>query len=143
MLYNDVLLGIYDSTVVGGESEYYKKLKQKHAKSAKENGEYGYLFDVQEKLYAVLEDKFCLGVQLRESDQKGDKKALGAYLPLLKSLPNQVEALYQAVKKLWEKENKPFGLEVELLDALGGGKEFVKKPVHSSVWKSIISVSGI
>ena len=33
--------------------------------------------------------------------------------------------------------------ELKELDALGGGKEFVKKPVHSSVWKSIISVSGI
>ena len=56
MLYGDVFLGIYDSTVCGDEDEYYRILKKKHACSAKRNGEFGYLFDVQAIMRKVKPD---------------------------------------------------------------------------------------
>ena len=119
MLYSDLLLGLYDSTVRGDEGEYYRALKERHAVNKNRNGEFGYLFSVQETLCAVLEDKFCLGVQLRESYQKKDTGALFECLKKMKALPQKVDAFYEAVKTTWEKENKPFGFEI-LQYRLGG-----------------------
>lgn len=113
MLYNDVFQGIYDSTVKGDESEYYKKLKEKHAHNVSRNGEYGYLFNVQEKLCAVLEDKFCVGVKLRKAYQNKDREELIRSLAILQGLPKKVKDFYLAVKVMWSKENKPFGFEVQ------------------------------
>ena len=178
MLYNDVFLGIYDSTVQGGEANYYRILAQKYAAMTKRNGEWNYLFSLQEKLCLILADKFCLGVKLRKAYQNGDFESLRKCLAVLKALPDKVQAFYKAVKEMWNKENKSFGfevqqhrlgglalrlnecaerlaayldgkidkieeLEIELLDAAGGGKLHARQPMHTPGWSQLISPSKI
>ena len=113
-LYNDCFLGLLDAVVKKNCGKTYAE----HAKALKAiektAGEYAYLFTTQRTLCEALEIKAELGVKTREIYKNGDRKAMATlvnkqYKPLLK----RVDAFYQAFTAQWEKENKPFGFEVQ------------------------------
>jgi hypothetical protein len=67
-----------------------------------------------EKFAEVLELKWDLGVKTRRLYKEGNKKGLKnliktAYKPLIK----RIEKWWDSFKYMWNKENKPFGLEIQ------------------------------
>ncbi len=114
MLYSDPLAGHYDFTVKRGGNRFYAELAQRLAKLAKSSRKYGYLFDTQAKLCAILADKYELGVKTREAYKAGDKEEL---LRLANEEYSRAEKnvtiFYRAFEKQWMAENKPQGFEIQ------------------------------
>jgi hypothetical protein len=135
LLYNDVLLGTFDSVVFEGISEFYKDaaacLKRHSA-----NKKYGYLFDTQSKLCTVLQHKADLGKRLKDAYDKKDKLQLTKIekeeIPLI---IEELDYFYHAFETQWEKENKPFGFEVQCIRIGGLEKRllYVKRKIKAYV----------
>jgi hypothetical protein len=133
LLYNDVFLSVFDSVVFDGISEYYKKAALRLG-SLSSNRKYGYLFDTQAKLCSVLQRKADLGIRIKQAYDSGDKAALTRIeeeeIPLIL---NGLEAFFDTFEAQWEKENKPFGFEVQCI-RLGGLQkrlEYVKRQLKA------------
>lgn len=114
MLYNDCIGGLFDSRVKEGDANVYEKHIKDLKAAEKIAGRYEYLFTTQRTLAEALQLKYELGVKTRNAYKTGDPKAIKAllgsnYYPLIKKL----EAFYEAFKEQWEKENKPYGFEVQ------------------------------
>ncbi len=112
--FNDPLYGLYDPLLIEGEGEKFKEIAIRIAKAKTAAGKYAYLFDNMEKFAQVLELKWDLGVKTRRLYKNGDKKGLKnliktAYKPLLK----RIEKFWDSFKYMWNKENKPYGLEIQ------------------------------
>ena len=112
MFYNDLLLGICDTLVVGGECEKLATLTAKYKAAAKRSKKYSYIFESMASFASVLSVKYELGVRLRRAYKEKDDVALAECLADMKKLPPRIKAFYKAFGKLWETENKPFGFEV-------------------------------
>lgn len=113
MLYSDCFCGFLDKTVKRGEGSTYLKYAAQLDAVARLGGRYGYLFDTAAKLCRVLADKYELGVKTRAAYKNGDTEELlrlaeGEYTRLEESIAQFTEAFeYQ-----WNRENKPYGIEV-------------------------------
>ena len=112
--FNDPLCGLYDPLIIEGEGEKFQQIAKRIAKAKTAAGKFAYLFDNMEKFAEVLELKWDLGVKTRRLYKEGNKKGLKnliktAYKPLIK----RVEKWWDSFKYMWNKENKPFGLEIQ------------------------------
>ena len=121
MLYNDCFSGWLDCTVPEGFEPKYAQVGEKLAALAN-HPEFGYLFDAEAKLCAILQKKFTLGVRTRKLYRSGDIAGLKALIEDYEQVIALLEPFYQAHKARWFKDNKPFGFEIQ--DArLGGLKQ--------------------
>ena len=118
MLYIDPFLGILDVSVNLDAEKYYASYAEE-LKKLTTNDKFGYLFNTQQKLCAVLADKYALGVKTRTAYKAGDKETLKKLVPVYEGLEQKILDFYSAFKAQWFKENKPFGFEVQ--DARIGG----------------------
>ncbi len=118
-LYQDVLLGRFDSYVSEKDKEKYQTAYTKLSELAKRKRHYAYLFDLVAKLSKVLYLKADIGVKLRNAYKNGDKKALLAHARTLRKTAKAVQEFYEIVVTLWEKERKMVGFELQ--DARLGG----------------------
>ena len=121
MLYNDPLVGIYDSAVNNSAAADYKA----HAKTLYDyakNSKYAYIFESEAALCELLSVKYDLGMRAREAYAAKDKDTLGAIVKDFERASELLEVFYQKFKALWMKENKPFGFEVQDI-RLGGLKQ--------------------
>lgn len=132
LFYNDVLLSAFDSIVFEGIAEFYEKVAFELDKNTA-NTNFGYIFDTQSKLCRFLQHKADFGIRLKQVYDNQDKVTLlrmeQEELPLM---IEELEQFYDAVQVQWEKENKPFGFEVQCI-RLGGLKqrlEYTKKVLH-------------
>lgn len=123
LLYQDVLMGMYDRHVDGGTYPgHYVKCNIELGEIAENGGEYGYLFEMLSSLAKVLSIKCDLGIRLKEAYDAKDRKELSK---IEKQCTELISALTDFQKKQhsqWIKENKIFGLEVQDI-RLGGLKE--------------------
>ncbi len=119
LLYNDVLRGVLDSTLCGGENEKYSKIAHRLAVGEK-NEDWGYLFTYMRALADVLSIKAELGLTVRNiyaaENRKAMKVVVKKTLPLLSK---RLDALYEAARNAWMTEKKPHGFDVQDL-RLGG-----------------------
>jgi hypothetical protein len=111
LLYQDVLMGIYDSTVNDNYPTYFSQTARKLEINAK-NNEFSYLFDCSASLCRVLEIKCVLGKKTRKAYEMGDKKELKSLLKEYGKLVERIEDFYQKFRLLWNIENKSIGFEV-------------------------------
>lgn len=121
LLWQDVLLGLFDRPVQTHELTKHYAYWEKELKVYKENsGQWSYLFAVFEKLSSVLRLKCDMGIRIKESyDRKniGELKRITEQdLPLL---IHYVGELRSAHRTQWFQTNKAFGWEV--LDIRYGG----------------------
>lgn len=112
MLYNDILLGILDSTVREGDAAAYANCAKK-LKSLESNSSYGYLFKTLRTLCDLLAVKFDIGTRTRTAYAKRDTSALNAVIADCERLTELIDEFYTAFKKQWDTENKPNGFEVQ------------------------------
>lgn len=115
LLYNDPLLGMFDSLVVSGEyNRYYREYAAKIREAGKRNPDYGYVFRAMAALCSVLELKCDLGVRLKTCYDGGDRAGLERLrTEVVPELQRRLAAFYESVREQWEQENKIFGFEVQ------------------------------
>ncbi len=112
MLYNDCFLGVFDSTVAGGESEYYKKASEYLDGAAARSNKYAYIFKCEKLLCDCLEYKYELGIRTRTVYWNNDKEQISALITEYGILVGRLERFLSAFRKMWLMENKPYGIEV-------------------------------
>lgn len=117
--YNDPFLGLFDFSVIEGESVFFKDVAVKLNKVKSVAGKYAYLFETMERFAKVLELKYDLGYKTRKAYKEGDKKALKNLIKDYKQTAIRVKKFYDAFAYQWAKQNKGFGFEVQ--DARIGG----------------------
>ena len=111
LLYNDVLVGVYDSTIKIGGGEIYSQHSNK-LKELETDREYGYIFKTARKLCDCLYLKADLGRRTRVAYQQKDIFGLKeliekCYTPLI----GELKKLYQLFTAYWEKLYKPYSFE--------------------------------
>ena len=112
VLYNDLFNGFLDTTLPEGGAEDYRK-NAEMLKKVKNGSKYEYIFDVQVALCEALSIKYGLGIKLRKAYQSGNRDRLARDIQEIKMLEAKIETLYYNLKKLWFKENKPQGFDVQ------------------------------
>ena len=124
MFYNDCFNGIFDCSVDIDFVPKYKECAEKLARN-KDNTEYGYLFDFYAKLCSFLQIKYTIGKRTRNAYKKNDKKSLKIILNDYNELLRLLNEFYEAFKKVWFTENKPFGFDVQDI-RIGGLKQRIE-----------------
>ncbi|UOQ86705.1 beta-N-acetylhexosaminidase [Gracilibacillus salinarum] len=121
LLWQDVLLGLFDKHIEGlAIAEHYQQLEQTFKQVRDSQAELDFIFDVPEKLSAVLARKSTIGLQLKAAYDAGDADKLKAIANVeLPEIIERVRRLRAAHKAQWFHMNKPFGWEV--IDIRYGG----------------------
>lgn len=126
LLYQDVLLGIYDCHIERDSYvNHYEKCAKELCEIAEKGGEYAPVFETLSLLARVLSKKVALGIDAKTAyDQKDRLKLFAVSEDCLETIA-LLEDFHNALRKQWNLENKIFGFEV--LDLrLGGLKERLK-----------------
>lgn len=121
LLWQDVLLGLFDKHIEGLDlKSHYEQLEDKIKRKRNSDNELDYIFDVPEKLSAVLALKAGIGVKLKQAYDNKDIERLKNITDVeLPEIAKRVEDLRYAHRTQWFKMNKPFGWEV--IDIRYGG----------------------
>lgn len=136
-LYNDLFSGQFDCYAT---PEYTKTFKQceKLFKGFRK-GKYGYIFDTAYRLSGVLAIKCELGKRLRLAYQSKNYDALKKIVGEIDELIFKLGKFLQTVRKQWNTENKPNGLEVQeyriggLTERLKGCKRVINQYILSEI----------
>ena len=125
LLYQDCFQGLYDLDYKARGNVPYRQYATRLRAAESRAGEYAYIFSGMVKLCETLEIKSDLGSRTRKAYLDQDRAALTALVNDYDELLRRLSAFFDAVQKLWYKENKPFGWEVQDL-RLGGLERRVK-----------------
>ena len=112
LLYNDTLLGMFDSFVDVGMGEAYKAHAEKLAE-AERYEEWSFVFRPLRLLCEALYYKTDLGVKTRDLYRQEDRTGIGelvgnAYMPLI----DRLTVFYEVFREYWHGLFKPHGFEV-------------------------------
>ncbi len=119
MLYNDPLFGIYDENVPSDAEEYGRRNAERLKELAKRNSPLRYLYRSMSLLSEALISKANLGNRIRAAYETENREELLRISGEIPGIIRAIERFAQAYETQWEKENKPFGFEVQ--DAHFGG----------------------
>ena len=121
MFYCDPFIGKYDSAVygTGAERKQYELFAEQIREAKKRSKNYGYIFELYEKLCDFLSVKYDLGYRSREAYQAKDKKTLRALVDDYQKAEEKLEIFHKAFQKTWYQDNKPSGFDVQEL-RIGG-----------------------
>lgn len=123
LLYNDVLMGTFDSVVKNEIIKAYEEKKTQLAAVAKTDTRYSYLFQTLSSLCFLLEEKADLGVEIKKAYDKKDFIRLREIAEIkIPEVMKRLDMFKQDFRYQWHKENKSFGFEIQLI-RLGGLKE--------------------
>ncbi|WP_026493250.1 beta-N-acetylhexosaminidase [Butyrivibrio sp. XPD2002] len=124
LLFNDPLLGIYDSLVPDAVSDYYNRAADKLFAVMKNGSRrFDQVFEMQAQLCSVLSLKADLGIRLRDAYQNRKTDTLTDICNnVIPELIKRLDAFYEAFKSQWMLENKSFGFEVQTI-RIGGLKQ--------------------
>ena len=134
LLYNDVLLGVFDPLAKQLAEGYYADAAKQpgdgyYADAAKQleqavrdssGSSLCYVLKTQASLCRVLQDKANLGMVIRVAYGAGDREKLREIAEeAIPQLLEKMDRFYQDFRKQWMSENKAFGFEVQSL-RIGG-----------------------
>ncbi|TXK83819.1 beta-N-acetylhexosaminidase [Paenibacillus sp. N3.4] len=121
LLYQDVLLGLFDKQIEGLEmSAHYAQVEKEIHSRRVNDAELDYLFDVPEKLCRVLKSKSEIGIELKRAYDAKDTDTLRRIATeVLPAIAEAVKELRSAHRTQWLRMFKPFGWEV--IDIRYGG----------------------
>ncbi len=122
LLYNDPLLGMFDSLTDQLPEDYYDHaaagLSQvlEHCR----NAEYAYIFRTQESLCRVLALKAALGAEIHKAYAEKDRERIRTLAAdAIPEILARLDQFYQDYRTQWRCENKEYGFEVQSI-RLGG-----------------------
>ncbi len=118
-LFNDPLLGIFDSVVPPSSSDIYEKNAEILKADLPLAGRWLSLFRTQLALNDLLAAKASFGGVLRKDYQAKDHKALRMDLKTCHAIIEKLDIFTKTLEEQWEAENKPEGFDVQEL-RLGG-----------------------
>ena len=118
LLYSDAFLGFLDSVPYKHVREDYEALSLELLKKG-EKSAYKYIFESQAALCRVLAVKHDLGKRTREIYKRGNKEEIASLADDYKIAIDALEVFIDKFRRLWFKENKPHGFDVQEL-RLGG-----------------------
>lgn len=114
LFYNDPLEGKFDAHVIEGSGKIYGERAKEIKAVTKNMGEFSYIFDYIGSLYSFLELKSELGVNTRKAYlEKNDKELKRIANSVYPEAIKRLKKFYNAFKTVWDKENKPFGFDVQ------------------------------
>ncbi|CAI6075059.1 beta-N-acetylhexosaminidase [Cohnella sp. JJ-181] len=121
LLYQDVLLGVFDRQIEGlPMASHYAELEKAISAGRDPAAEMDNLFEVPQRLCAVLKQKSEIGIALKRAYDAGDLTRLRHIAEQeLPAISAAVQALRAAHRDQWHGMFKPFGWEV--LDIRYGG----------------------
>ncbi|MFC4100671.1 beta-N-acetylhexosaminidase [Paenibacillus xanthanilyticus] len=121
LLYQDVLLGLFDKQIEGLPlNDHYRELARKLHDRRDPSAALDFVFEVPERLSAVLARKSEIGIALKRAYDADDKSELARIAhDVLPAISQDVQALRQAHRTQWMRIYKPFGWEV--IDIRYGG----------------------
>ncbi|MDF2801389.1 MAG: hypothetical protein K0S61_1292 [Anaerocolumna sp.] len=145
-LYNDILIGTFDSLIFDGIDKIYEN----HAKALKEiskkSKKYGHVFKSLEMLCRVLELKANLGVTLKKAYDLHDVEELKLIKDKVLPVLNQrLKEFYNSYFEQWHHDNKSFGFEVQCirLGGLTNRVEYVIKRLEQYLDKNISKIEEL
>ena len=118
MLFSDLFLGMYDSTVVPGDGVRYAEFS-KAMEPWTAHPEWGRLFAAEKALCDVLARKYELGLKLRGAYSGKDRAGLERCAALCRETAELVLRFCECFRTQWMEENKAYGFETQEL-RLGG-----------------------
>lgn len=119
LLYNDPLIGTFDSVVKDDTAARFAQAEQSMKKAAA-HGRFSYLFVTMQLLCRVLKHKADLGLRLRSAYKEGRKEdLLQIAREEIPQLRLDLDEFYKAFRRQWTTENKSFGFEVQTI-RIGG-----------------------
>lgn len=121
LLYQDVLLGLFDKQIEGLDlANHYAELEHRIREQRNNDAELDYLFEMPEKLSAVLKRKSEIGIALKQAyDSKDTNTLKHMATSVLPAIAKAVQELRAAHRTQWLRMFKPFGWEV--IDIRYGG----------------------
>lgn len=119
LLYSDPFMGVFDTAAERRAKIPYGQYAQKLADAKQRAKEFAYVFDTAQKLCEMMELKAYLGVRTRKAYNAKDMSALNALVADYDETIARLKTFYDAFKRQWDAENKPFGFEVQCV-RLGG-----------------------
>ncbi|MEK5036664.1 beta-N-acetylhexosaminidase [Sporosarcina sp. FSL K6-3457] len=121
LLWQDVLLGLFDKHVEGLDMKpYYEELEKEISETRDATADFDFIFEVPEKLSAVLALKAGVGVKLKQAYDDNDIDLLQRIATdELPEIMGRAKALRDAHRTQWFAVNKPFGWEI--IDIRYGG----------------------
>lgn len=126
-LYQDLLLGQFDSQVKDEYSKNYQEFVGILKEKAQKSHRYSYVYMNLCCLCDLLSLKADLGVKLRHAYKNKDKKVLKELMAVIDSLLPKLDAFRSSVEKRWTEECRIFGFEV-----LDGRLGFLKNRIISA-----------
>lgn len=123
LLYQDVLGGLFDAHTDERYEEHFSACARMLEAAKREAGDYGYLFELEERLCRLLAQKATVGKRLRTAYKAGDREGVRELAQReLSEILLLTERFEEKMNERWKRENKIFGLDVLHL-RLGGLKE--------------------
>lgn len=121
LLYQDVMLGMFDYHLQGIDTQsYYSHLAAELEKTMPTVEKYHTLFEFYHFLALVLADKGDLGIRLKQAyDSKNLSTMEEISQEVIPNLLKNLQTMHMVRETLWMKDAKPFGYE--LLDIKLGG----------------------
>ena len=110
-LYQDVLLGMFDSQVKPEFSANYAENAAILKAKAPQSRKFGYIYDCLSKLCDLLAYKVDLGVKIRKAYKEDNKKELSKHILTLNEVLTRLDAFHDAAKVQWSTECRMFGYE--------------------------------
>lgn len=111
-LYQDLLLGMFDSQVKDEFSENYREFAEILKAKVPQSHMFGYIYDCLYKLCDLLAYKVDLGVKIRKAYKENDKKKLAVEVDNIDEVLKRLDAFHEAAMVQWTNECRIFGYEV-------------------------------
>ena len=112
LLYQDVLLGMFDSQVKPDFAKKYISYADILFKEAEKSQRYGYIYKNLANLCRVLSIKSDIGIKLREAYKANNLEELSQLVVALEDLIARLDDFRDSNEKQWMIECRPFGYEV-------------------------------
>jgi len=126
--YQDVLLGLFDTRVKYEYEEKYHNHYLTLKKMSKKKTEFAYAFKYSALMCDFLSIKVCLGKRIREQYKNKDKEGLRNSVNNIKLAIKKLDAFNDEYFKMWRKENKAFGYEIN-----NGRFGFLKERMNTAI----------
>lgn len=119
LLHNDFLIGILDYNIPDHAGDVYKKLLPEFTLLAQRENAFSYIFQSYEALCRILVRKATYGKRLYRAYQERNSAVMKDLVEELPVIKKDLQAFYDAFRRLWLKDYKGFGFEV--MDVRIGG----------------------